>query len=122
MQFSVNTLQVCQSDLLLEDHLVETDNEVGIQEATVKNTETEASTDEFEIIQMFGIDTRSRVDLEGIVVVGGILEQTIEWIEHLVRKQEEEFSAVMFTELPRFCNEERTSINLHNQDHLRHRT
>ena len=88
----------------------------------MKNTETEASSDKFEIIQMLGIDTRSRVDLEGIVVVGRIFEQTIEWIEHLMRKQEEEFSAAILNELLRFSNEEHTSTNLHNQDHLHHRT
>jgi hypothetical protein len=56
---------------------------------------TEASTNEFEVVQMLGVDTGCRVDLERIIVVGRIFEKTVKWIEHLMREQEEEFSVPM---------------------------
>ena len=40
----------------------------------MENAQTKAPSDELEVVQMLGIDTRSRVDLEGIVVVGGVFE------------------------------------------------
>ena len=83
-KLGIHTLQVRQSDLLFQDHLVETDNKVGIQEAPMENGEAKATADELKVVQVFGIDTRCWVDLKGIVVVGGVLKQTVEWIEHFV--------------------------------------
>ncbi len=37
-----------------------------------------------EIIEMLGIDARVGIDLEGVIIVGRVLEQTVERIEHLV--------------------------------------
>ena len=42
------------------------------------------SPNKFEVIQMFRIDARMRVDLEGVVIVSGIFEKAIKWIEHFV--------------------------------------
>jgi hypothetical protein len=95
VQFSIDTLQVLQSNLLLKDHLVEADDEIRIQEATVEYTEAKASTNKFEVVQMLGIDAGCGVDLESIIVMGRVLEKTVERIEHLVREQEEEFSVSM---------------------------
>lgn len=50
MQLSIDAFQVCQCNLLLQNHLVETDNEVGIQEAAMEDTEPKASANELEII------------------------------------------------------------------------
>jgi hypothetical protein len=33
-----------------------------------------------------------RVDLEGVVVVGGVFEEAVEGVEHFVGEQEEEFT------------------------------
>jgi len=55
-------------------------------------TETKASTDELEVVQMLRVDTGCRVNLERIVVMGRVLEETVEWVEHLMRQQEKEFS------------------------------
>jgi hypothetical protein len=41
---------------------------------------------------MLRIDARVRVDLQGIIVVRRVFEKTVEGIEHLVRKEEEEFT------------------------------
>jgi hypothetical protein len=44
---------------------------------------------------MLGVDAGVWVDLEGVVVVGRIFEQTVEGVEHFVRKQEEELSVML---------------------------
>lgn len=93
MEFGVHTLQIRQCYFLLQDHLVEGGNEVGIEESTMEDTQTKTSADELEVVQMLGIDAGSWVDLQGVVVVCGILEQTIEGVEHFMRQQEEEFTA-----------------------------
>jgi hypothetical protein len=74
VQFGIHTLQVRKSNLLFQYHLVETDNEVGIQETTMENTKTQAPTDELEIVQMFRIYSRGWINLEGVVVVRRVLE------------------------------------------------
>lgn len=43
---------------------------------------------------MLGVDPGMWVDLEGVIVVGGIFEQTVKWIKHFVGKQEEKFSVL----------------------------
>ena len=76
----------------------------------MEDGETQASTDELEVVEMLRVDPGMRVDLERVVVVRRILEETVEGIElqmqrqrmsrtcnsdrtyHLVRQQEEEFS------------------------------
>jgi hypothetical protein len=93
VKLSVNTLQVGQRNLLFQNHLVERDDKVGVQETPVEDTQTEDSADELEVVQVFRVDSRVGVDLEGVVVVGRVLEQTVEGVEHLVREQEEELSA-----------------------------
>ena len=57
MQLGIDTFQVCQCDLLLQNHLVETDNEVGIQEAAMEDSEPKTSPDELEVIQVLWIDS-----------------------------------------------------------------
>jgi hypothetical protein len=86
MKFSIHTLQIGKGDFLLQDHLVETDDKVRVQESTMENGETQATTDELEVVEMFWVDTTGRVDLERVVVVGGVLEETVEGIEHFVRE------------------------------------
>jgi alkyl hydroperoxide reductase subunit AhpF len=93
MEIGINTFHILQCDLLTQDHLVESPNEECIQEAAVENCKTDNTTNKLEIVKMLGVDTRVRVDLEGIVVMCGIFEETIERVEHLMRKEEEELSA-----------------------------
>ena len=92
MQTSINTLKIGKCNLLLEDHLVEADDEVRIQETTVENAETEAATNKLEVVEVLRVDATVGVDLQSVVVVGRVLEQAVEGVEHLVRKQEEELS------------------------------
>ena len=91
MQLGIDTLQIRDGHFLLEDHLVERCDEISIQESSVEDTETQAAPDEREVVQVLRVDTRRRVDLQRVVVVRRVLEQTVERVEHLVREQEEEF-------------------------------
>lgn len=49
--------------------------------------------DEFEVVKVLRINTRVGINLQGVVIVRGIFEETIERIEHFVGKKEEEFTA-----------------------------
>jgi len=42
------------------------------------------SADELKVHEVIGVDGRRGVDLEAIVVVVGVLEQTIHWVEYVV--------------------------------------
>ena len=93
-QLGVDALQIGDDDLLAEDHLVERGDEVRIEEPPVEDAETQAATDELEVVQVLGVHARRGVDLQRVVVVRGVLEQTVKRIEHLVGEQEEEFSVM----------------------------
>jgi len=54
--------------------------------------QTQASTDEFEVIEMFGVHTRSGINLKSVVVMGRVFKETIERVKHLMRQEEKEFS------------------------------
>ena len=58
----------------------------------MENTETDTSSDEFKVVEMLGVDTRVGIDLKSVIVVGRVLEQTVERVKHFVRQQEEEFT------------------------------
>lgn len=47
----------------------------------MENSKAQASTNEFEVVQMFRIDTRVRIDLQGVIVVCRVLEKTVEGVE-----------------------------------------
>ena len=51
----------------------------------MEDGEADNTSDEFEVVEMFGIDSGVGVDLESVIVVGWILKQAIEGIEHFVR-------------------------------------
>ena len=84
IKLGINTLKIRQCDLLSDQHLIKADNEEGIQEAPVEDSQSYAAAYESEIAEMFRVDPGCWVDLEGIVIVGRILEEAIDWIEHLV--------------------------------------
>lgn len=46
----------------------------------------------FEVVEMLGVNTGMRINLQCVVIVCGVFEQTVKWIEHLVRKEEEKLS------------------------------
>jgi len=63
VEFGVHRLQVRQGNLFLQDHLVEANDEIRINETPVEYREAEASSDELEVVQVFGVNARSRIDL-----------------------------------------------------------
>lgn len=58
----------------------------------MENCQTDNTTDELEVVEMLGVDTRVGINLQGIIIVGGVFEKAVEWIEHFVRKKEKEFT------------------------------
>lgn len=58
----------------------------------MENGKADNAANELEVVEMFGVDTRMRVDLESVIVVGRIFKQTVKRVKHLVREQEEKFS------------------------------
>lgn len=129
MKLGVYTLEIGQGDLLLEDHLVESDDEVGVQETTVEDTQSEHTSDKLEVVQVFRVDSRVGVDLQRVVVVRRVLKQAVEGVEHFMREQEEEFSTSpnkswlairLHADWPE--NTRLTSTDHHNPNHPRPRT
>lgn len=92
VQILIHTFHILKTDLLPQHHLVESSNEEGIQEATVEDSQTNHSADELEVIEMLGVHARVRINLQGIIIVGRVFEETVERIEHFVREEEEEFT------------------------------
>lgn len=58
----------------------------------MENCQADHATNEFEVVEMFGVDARMRIDLESVVVVRRVFEQTVKGIEHFMRKQKEKLS------------------------------
>ena len=58
----------------------------------MEDSQTQASTNKLEVVQMLGVDARGRIDLKGIVVMGWVFKETVEGIEHFMGQEEEEFS------------------------------
>lgn len=84
MDIGIDRLEIGQCDLLFQDHLVERNDKEGIQQTAVKNRQTDDTSNELEVVQVLRVDVGVRVDLKGIVVVGRVLKETIEGVEHLV--------------------------------------
>ncbi len=84
VQLDIHTLQIRKSNLFLQDHFVEADDEVRVEESTVEDAETKHASNELEVIQVLWVDARVRVDLQRVIVVRRVLEETVEGIEHFV--------------------------------------
>lgn len=63
MKLCVHALQVRQSDFLAENHFVEADDEISVQESAMEDAQPEATTDELEVVQMLWVDSGRWVDL-----------------------------------------------------------
>lgn len=99
MQILINTLHVLKRNLLPQHHLVERPDEERIQETTMEDGQTNNPANKLEVIQVLWVNAGVRIDLQSIVIVCGILEQTIEGIEHFVGKKEEEFTAFVSNQI-----------------------
>lgn len=58
----------------------------------MEDSQTDHTADELEVVEMLGVNTRVRINLQGIIIVGGVFEETVEGIEHFVGEEEEEFT------------------------------
>lgn len=84
MEVCINAFHVGKRDSFSQYHFIEGTDEERIEESPVKDRKTNHPTYEFEIIEMFGVDARMRIYLKCIIVVRRVLEETIEWIKHLM--------------------------------------
>lgn len=93
MQVLINTLHILKRNPLSKHHLVERTDEERIKESAMEDRQADHTTNEFEVVQMLRVHARVGVDLQGIIIVGGVFKQTIEGVKHFMRKEEEEFTA-----------------------------
>lgn len=92
MQILIDTLHILKSDFLAQHHLVKGANEERIKEATVEDCQADNSANELEVIEVLWVDTRVGINLQGIIIVGGVFEETVEGVEHFVGQEEEKFT------------------------------
>lgn len=100
MELSINPFHVCECYFFPQYHLVEGANEEGVKESSMEDGQTDHPANEFEVVEMFRVDPRVRIDLQRVVVVRRVLKQAIERVEHLVGQEEEEFSADKLAQVP----------------------
>lgn len=58
----------------------------------MENRKTNNTSNELEVVEMLGVDAGMWIDLQGVVVVRRVFEQTVERVKHLVGKEVEELS------------------------------
>lgn len=122
MEVCIDPFQVCKRYFLPQDHLVESADKECVKETSMEDGQTDYPPNELEVVKMLRVDPRVRVDLEGIIVVSGVFEETIEGIEHFVGQKEEKFSVEHLAEFWTTPLRQLTWISLHNRDRLRHQT
>lgn len=124
MQVLVNTLHILKRHPLSEHHLIERTDEERIKETTVEDSQTHNATNELEVVQMLWVHAGVRVDLQGIIIVGGVFEKTVEGVKHFMGKKEEEFTAQnwLATKIPKRPERIHTERDHHSPDHLHRQT
>ena len=63
MKLIIDGLKIFQIYLLAKDHLVESWNKICVEEPMVEDGETEDAPNKLEVIKVFRVHTRGRVDL-----------------------------------------------------------
>lgn len=74
MEILIHTLHVLKRNFLPQHHLIKCTNEERVQESAMEDSEANHPANELEIVQMLRVDTRMRVDLECVIIVGGVFE------------------------------------------------
>lgn len=95
MNILVDTFHVLKRNLLPEHHLVERPDEERVEETAVEDRQANNAADKLEVVQMFWINAGMRIGLQGIIIVGGIFEETVERIEHFVGEEEEKLAVAI---------------------------
>ena len=93
MEGGINSFHIVQSHRLPEDHLIKSANEKCIKKAPMENRKPYDSADELKVVEMFGVDSGVRIYLKGVVIMRRVFEQTVERVEHIMRKEKEKLSA-----------------------------
>jgi hypothetical protein len=87
----------------------------------MENCQSDNSSNELEVVQMFGIDAGVRVDLKGVIIMCRVFKETIEGVEHFVREKEEVFTrAELAYDILQYCCKHTEKVR-HNLNHPRHR-
>ena len=69
---------------LTKHHAVEWTDEETVEKFLVKYRHPHNSSDEVEELEMMFVkETRVRVDLKSVDIIGGVLEQSVIWIEEV---------------------------------------
>lgn len=63
MEILVDTFHILNGNLFSEHHFVKCANEERVQETAMEDCKSDNSSNEFEVIQMFRVDSRMRVYL-----------------------------------------------------------
>lgn len=100
MEIGVDTFKVCKRYFLSQDHLVESTYKKCIEESSMEDSQTDHAANKFEVVEMLRINSRVRVDLKGVVVVSGVFEEAVEWVEHFVGQEEEKLSVEQSAKSP----------------------
>ena len=85
MEVRVDALHVGKGNFLPKDHLIESADEERIEETPMEDCKSHNSSNEFEVVKMFWVDSRMGVDLKSVIIVGGVFEKAVERIKHFVR-------------------------------------
>lgn len=90
----------------------------------MEDSQTHNATNELEVVQMLWVHAGVRIDLQGIIIVGGVFEKTVEGVKHFMGKKEEEFTATnrLATRIPKRSEKIHTEKDHHSPNHLHHRT
>ena len=58
----------------------------------MEDGQADNTADKLEVIEVLWVDTRMGINLQGIIIVGGVFEKAVEGVEHFVRQKKEEFT------------------------------
>lgn len=97
MQVLVDTLHILERNALSKHHLVESTDEERVKESSMENGQAHHTTNKFEVVQVLRVHTGVRVDLQRIIIVGGVFEETVEGVKHFMREKEEEFTIFLIS-------------------------
>ena len=90
----------------------------------MEDGQADHTTNKLEVVQVLRVHAGVRINLQGIIIVGGVFEETVEGVKHFMREEEEEFTAEISNQpvITLKKKKERTEKDHHSQDHLRHQT
>lgn len=69
----------------------------------MEDSQADYPADKFEVVEVFRIDARVRIDLKGVIVVSRVFEQTVERIEHFVGEEEKELATDIVSTADKTC-------------------